>query len=63
MLLFGGTFTNLMKNQYGIKVIIPKVSIARKGKVTIHEKRWIVERPIAWTLNNRRYSKDYERKT
>ncbi|MDR2206003.1 MAG: hypothetical protein LBE36_07595 [Flavobacteriaceae bacterium] len=26
------------------------------------EKRWIVERTISWTLNNRRCSKDYERK-
>ena len=59
---FGGTFTNLMKN-HNIDVIIPKIPIAQKGKVIIHEKRWIVERTIAWTLNNRRCSKDYERKT
>lgn len=26
------------------------------------QKRWIVERTIAWTLNNRRCAKDYERK-
>ena len=60
---FGGTFTDLMKKQYDIEVTIPKIPIAQKGKVTIHEKRWIVERTIAWTLNNRRCSKDYERKT
>ena len=60
---FGGTFKEEMKVKYGIEVEIPKVPIAQKGKVTIHEKRWIVERTISWTLNNRRCSKDYERKT
>lgn len=59
---FGGTFTNLMKDSYDIEVIIPKVPIAKKGNMIIHEKRWIVERTIAWILNNRRCSKDYERK-
>lgn len=59
---FGGTFSNQMRDRYNIDVQISKVPIARKGKVQIHEKRWIVERTIAWTLNNRRCSKDYERK-
>ena len=52
-----------MKEKYDILVEIPKIPIAQKGKVEIHEKRWIVERTIAWTNNNRRCSKDYERKT
>jgi len=52
-----------MENRYGIGVEIPVVPIARKGNMDIHEKRRIVERTIAWTLNNRRCSKDYERKT
>jgi putative transposase len=60
---FGGTFRKEMEGKYNIGVEIPKVPIARKGKIEIHEKRWIVERTIAWTLNNRRCSKDYERKT
>ena len=60
---FGGTFSKEMQQQYDIVVEIPKVPIARKGKMDIHQKRWIVERTIAWTLNNRRCSKDYERKT
>lgn len=60
---FGGTFKKEMKEKYGIEVEIQKVTIAQKGKVTIHEKRWIVERTISWTLNNRRCSKDHERKT
>ena len=60
---FGGTFSKEMAERYGTTVEIPKIPIAQKGKVTIHEKRWIVERTIAWTLNNRRCSKDYERKT
>jgi putative transposase len=59
---FGGTFRELMKDRYSIEVEIPKVPIATKGKIQIHEKRWIAERTIAWTLNNRRCSKDYERK-
>ena len=59
---FGGTFSKEMQ-QKDIVVEIPKVPIARKGKMEIHEKRWIVERTIAWTLNNRRSSKDDERKT
>ncbi|MEK6479947.1 hypothetical protein WJR50_20560 [Catalinimonas sp. 4WD22] len=60
---FGGTFSRKMKENYSIEVCIPSVPIARKGKVDIHQGRWIVERSIAWTANNRRCSKDYERKT
>jgi hypothetical protein len=60
---FGGTFSKEMQQKYDIVVEIPKIPIARKGKMEIHEKRWIVERTIARTLNNRRCSKDYERKT
>lgn len=60
---FAGTFSKQMTEQYSISVEIPKTLIAQKGKIIIHEKSWIVERTIAWTLNNRRCSKDYERKT
>jgi putative transposase len=60
---FGGTFSQEMKEKYAIEVEIPKIPIAKKGKVEIHPKRWIVERTIAWTNNNRRCAKDYERKT
>jgi putative transposase len=60
---FGGSFRKEMEDRYNIGVEIPSIPIARKGKIEIHEKRWIVERTIAWTLNNRRCSKDYERKT
>lgn len=59
---FGGTFSSQMQDRCNIDVQIPKIPIAGKGKVQIHEKRWIVERTIARTLNNRRCSKDYERK-
>jgi hypothetical protein len=60
---FVGTFTKEMQKKYNTVVEIPKVPIAQKGAMKIHEKRWIVERTIAWTLNKRRCSKDYERKT
>jgi putative transposase len=60
---FGGTFAREMQEKYQIEVEIPKTPIAQKGKIEIHEKRWVVERTIAWTNNNRRCSKDYERKT
>jgi putative transposase len=60
--MFDGTFSKEMQEKYVISVEIPKVPVARKGKMEIHEKRWIVERTIARTLNNRRCSKDYERK-
>nr|WKN38646.1 hypothetical protein K4G66_08020 [Tunicatimonas sp. TK19036] len=43
--------------------MIPSVPIARKGTVDIHTGRWIIERTIAWTENNRRCAKDYKRKT
>ena len=56
---FGGTFRKEMEEKHNIGVVIPDIQIAQKGKVKIHEKRWIVERTIAWTLNNRRCSKDY----
>lgn len=49
---FSGTFTDLVKKHYNIDVTILKIQIAPKGKVSIHEKRWIVERTITWTLNN-----------
>lgn len=58
---FGGTFSEGMALKYGISVEIPKIPIAQKGKIIIHQKRWIVERSISWVLNNRRLSKDYER--
>jgi len=35
-----------MENRYDIGVDIPDVPIARKGKVEIHEKQWIVKRTI-----------------
>lgn len=59
----GGTFRTCMEQNGQIKVEIPKIPIAQTGKVPIHAKRWIVERTIAWVNNNRRCSKDYERKT
>ena len=60
---FRGTFAKEMDAKYKIKVEIPETPIAKRGNVDIHEKRWIVERTIAWVNNNRRCSKDYERKT
>jgi hypothetical protein len=59
---FCGTFREEMGNSYNIIVEIFKISTAGKGKVEIHEKRWIVESSIFWTLNNRRCSKDCEGK-
>ena len=44
-------------------MVIPSVPIVRKGRVNIHQGRGIVEWTIAWTNNNRRCAKDYERKT
>jgi hypothetical protein len=51
-----------MLEKHGIEVEIPTVPIARKGKVDIHQKRWVVEGTIGWTLANRRCSRDYQRK-
>jgi hypothetical protein len=47
---FRGTFSQEMLEKHGIEVEIPTVPIARKGKVDIHQKRWVVERTIGWTL-------------
>jgi hypothetical protein len=60
---FGGSFRKEMEDRYNIGVEIPNVPVARKEKMEIHEKRWTAERTIFWILNNRRSSKDYERKT
>ena len=60
---FGCTFSTEMIERYSNAVEIPKISIAQKGKAIIHEKGCTVERTIAQTLNNRRCSKDYEKKT
>jgi putative transposase len=60
---FGGRFRQQMAEKFGVSVEIPKEGIAQKGKVTITAFRWIVERTFAWLGNNRRLSKDFERKT
>ena len=60
---FGGVFRSCIEQSPQTRVEIPKIPIAQTGKVVIHAKRWIVERTIAWVNNNRRCSKDYERKT
>ena len=60
---FGGRFREQMQQEFNVEVIIPAIPIASKGKVDIHQGRWIVERTIAWMNNNRRCAKDYERKT
>ena len=59
---FGGTFKSLIFNKFNIEVEIPKVPIAQKGNMSIHEKRWVVERFFAWCGNNRRLAKEYERR-
>jgi hypothetical protein len=41
---FGNSFGEQMWQEFNIEVIIPSVPIARKGKVDIHQGRWIVER-------------------
>ena len=58
---FRGTFSQEIPEKHGISVEIAKTPIARKGKVDIHQKRWVVERTIGWMLANRRSSRDYER--
>lgn len=60
---FGGTFKKHLLRHFGIEVQIPKGAIAKKGAVSITAFRWIVERTIAWLTNNRRLSRDFERKT
>lgn len=60
---FGGTFKTHLQQNFGVEVQIPKGAIAKKGSVSITAFRWIVERTIAWLNNNRRLSKDFERKT
>lgn len=57
---FVGTFTQAMQTKYQIQVVIPDTPIAQKGKMPIHEKRWIVECSISWMNNNGRLAKDYE---
>ncbi len=42
---------NFLIFRNNIAIEIPKVSTAQKGKMEIHDKRWIVGRTISWTLN------------
>ena len=60
---FNGRFREHLAKRYQIPVEVPRQVVRQQGKFCIHATRWKVERTIAWTSNNRRLSKEYERKT
>lgn len=60
---FNGRFRQHMVKTYQIPVEVPRKVVRQHGNFCIHATRWKVERTIAWTSNNRRLAKDYERKT
>ena len=43
---FGGTFSKEMIERYSITVEIPKIPIAQKGKITIHEKNGLLKEQL-----------------
>ena len=45
---------------FGIKLIVVKLSEAKKGFVLL-PRRWVVERSFAWTSRFRRLARDFER--
>jgi transposase len=45
---------------YGIELVVVSLPSAQKGFVLL-PRRWVVERPFAWTARFRRLAKDYER--
>ena len=60
---FNGRFRQHMAKTYQIPVEVPRQVVRKQGNFCIHATRWKVERTIAWTSNNRRLAKEYERKT
>ena len=60
---FNGRFREYLTKTYQIPVEVPRQVVRKRGNFCIHAIRWKVERTIAWTNNNRRLAKEYERKT
>jgi transposase len=61
---FGGRFKSSVEKSSSVKVVTAKepVSKTRQHLITIHKKRRVVERTIAWETTSRRLARDYERK-
>ncbi|MBD2767018.1 transposase [Hymenobacter sp. BT664] len=60
---FLGRFRDHLALAYQIRVEKPAQIVKQLTNFCLHQKRWIVERTIAWLNVNRRLSKDYERCT
>lgn len=58
---FAGLFAEHLARHYGVRFEKPAQIVLTKKNFCIHEKRWLVERTLAWLNANRRLSKVYDR--
>jgi putative transposase len=61
---FGGRFKKGVESGSAVRVVaaLEPVTKTQQSQLTIHKKRWVVERTIAWETTSRRLARDYERK-
>lgn len=58
---FAGLFAEHVRAHYGLRFEKPAHIVLKKKNFCIHQKRWLVERTLAWLSANRRLSKEYDR--
>jgi transposase len=58
---FAGLFAEHLARHYGVRFEKPVHIVLKKKNFCIHQKRWLVERTLAWLSANRRLSKEYDR--
>lgn len=58
---FAGLFAEHLARRYGVRFEKPVHIVLKKKNFCIHQKRWLVERTLAWLSANRRLSKEYDR--
>lgn len=56
-----GLFAEHLARHYGVRFEKPAHIVLKKKNFCIHNKRWLVERILAWLSANRRLSKEYDR--
>ncbi len=58
---FAGLFADHVQRCYGLRFEKPAHIVLKEKNFCIHQKRWLVERTLAWLSGNRRLSKEYDR--
>ena len=60
---FGGRFKHGVEAHSAVQVVVTRQLVDRTQEqhIPIHNRRWVVERTIAWQTTSRRLARDYER--